>query len=305
MPIKLDQIKTLLVVAQLKSFAAAASKLNTTQPGVSSRIKSLERELGVKLFTRTTRSVELTPEGRQCIAYADKIIKYTSQLEEKFKGPEKLNGTFRIGVSDCIADTWLITLITHLDDEYPDLQIEIHMGQFFSFIEKLKKGDLDLALSGGSRDILNASNVSASYLGSMRYDWMCSGDCVNQYPKVLEPEDLQHERILIYHRETLLFQMAEAWFSSGGAKCERWNSFDTTHAIASQTIAGLGVGLLPRSLYEDLVADNKLKILPSQKSIPALHSYAMYIAPSSSAAHQAIVEQAVSLCNFEKIDGIL
>ena len=302
MSVTLDQIKTLIAVANLKSFAAAAVKLNATQPGISTRIKKLESALGVELFTRTTRSVELTREGHQCVIYAERIIKLAAQMEAEFKDPAKLSGIFRIGVSDCIADTWLNELIGHLDNMYPDLRVEVHMGQFFSFINELKNGSCDLVLSGGSRDILIANKISASYLGSMEYVWMCSSKHSKRYPGKIKPEDLQNERILTYHRETLLFHLMEEWFLRDDSKCERWSSFDTTTSIASQTLAGLGIGLLPKSIYANHITDKKLTILPSEYSFPPLHSYAMYISSTATAAHKAIVEQAVSISNFPKMN---
>ena len=86
----LDQLKALVWVARLKGFGAAAEKLNTTQPGVSVRIRSLENELGLILFERTTRSVRITPEGKKCLAMAERIL----ELTQDFKTSASSKDTF-------------------------------------------------------------------------------------------------------------------------------------------------------------------------------------------------------------------
>ncbi len=305
MPVTIDQIKALMSVAHLKSFAAAAERLNATQPGISYRIKKLEEELGVELFTRTTRSVELTPEGRRSLVHAERTLNSLAQMEAEFKDPTRFSGVFRIGVSDCVAETWLSDLMAHIDAVYPNLRPEFHSGQIFSFIEKLETGEFDLAFSGGSRNVLAAKNISSSYLGSLQYEWMCRGQDADKYNTKIRPEDLQTERIVTYHRDTLLFNLIEAWFAYGDTKFERWSSFDTTTSIASQTMAGMGVGLLPKTIYADQISEGKLAILPSAHPLPPLHYYAMYVSSTATAAHHAIVKQAVNISNFPKLKDMV
>ena len=67
--------KTLIAVAEERNFTKAADRLSLTQPAVSHQIKSLEDELGVKLFIRTSKSVRLTREGHAYIPYASDIVK--------------------------------------------------------------------------------------------------------------------------------------------------------------------------------------------------------------------------------------
>ncbi len=78
--IELKQLQYLTVCAELGSFSKAADKLYTTQPNVSKVIKSLEKELGVELFIRKQRGIQLTDKGRLICEQANKMLENMNQL---------------------------------------------------------------------------------------------------------------------------------------------------------------------------------------------------------------------------------
>jgi len=73
-------VEAFIVVTRLKSFRAAADKLHTTQPAISSRIAALEEELGVKLFERNSRAVTLTPQGSALLPLAESMLVLQQQM---------------------------------------------------------------------------------------------------------------------------------------------------------------------------------------------------------------------------------
>src|SRR4030095_13817809 len=101
----LEQIETMAWVARLRSFSMAAIKMNTTQPAVSKRVQELEKELGVLLFNRTQRHVQLTLKGRECLAYAEKIMAVVLDLKSHISAQHVVSGRVSLGVSELIAQT--------------------------------------------------------------------------------------------------------------------------------------------------------------------------------------------------------
>lgn len=85
-------LETFLWAARLSSFSAAAERLHTTQASVSNRIAALERELGVVLFTRDVRCVNLTPAGRLALQHAEKIVNLTGEFRQIVSNREALRG---------------------------------------------------------------------------------------------------------------------------------------------------------------------------------------------------------------------
>ena len=83
------QIKYVLEVGSSSSMREAARKLLVSEPALSSSIKELEEELGIRLFERTNRGISLTAEGRKFSGYADKVLRQYEALEERYLPRER------------------------------------------------------------------------------------------------------------------------------------------------------------------------------------------------------------------------
>ena len=79
------QMECFLAVAENLNFARAAEQLHVTQPAVTQQIHALERELNVKLFTRTTRTVKLTEQGRTFINDAQQMVAISERAKKRFE----------------------------------------------------------------------------------------------------------------------------------------------------------------------------------------------------------------------------
>src|SRR5262245_59039711 len=101
-------IETFYWVATIGNFHSAAERLNTTQPAISARIRALEQELGVELFDRTARSAKLNSAGRRFLAYAERFMALTNEIEQNFMSRDNVSRIVRIGVSETIANTWFM-----------------------------------------------------------------------------------------------------------------------------------------------------------------------------------------------------
>ena len=83
------QLSCFLAVANTLSFAKAAEKMNISQPAITHQIKALENELNVPLFRRTTRLVEITPEGQSFLSDAQSMVAIAAQAKLRFHNPEE------------------------------------------------------------------------------------------------------------------------------------------------------------------------------------------------------------------------
>lgn len=92
------QLECFLTVAEMLNFAKAAQFLNITQPAVTKQIKSLEDELGVRLFKRSTRNVELTNEGKLLINDAHIIINTSRRAKSRYTSGAELSQSLTIGI---------------------------------------------------------------------------------------------------------------------------------------------------------------------------------------------------------------
>lgn len=125
-----DNISDILVffaVARERSFTRAAAKLGMTQSALSHIIRSLEERLGVRLLTRTTRSVSPTEAGeRLLLNVAPRLEEIEAEIAAVSDLGDKPAGTIRITAIDLVVDTILFPRIAPLMPLYPDLHVEIN-----------------------------------------------------------------------------------------------------------------------------------------------------------------------------------
>src|SRR5713101_3132393 len=122
----LDHLLALIAVGRERSFTKAAAKLGVSQSALSHTIRELEARLGVRLLTRTTRSVSPTEAGERLLrTVGPRFEEIEAELEAVSELREKPAGTIRITAIDYAADTILWPKLTKFLREYPDIKVEI------------------------------------------------------------------------------------------------------------------------------------------------------------------------------------
>lgn len=170
-------------VAEHTSFSRASEELNITRPAVSQAITQLEEHLQVRLFSRTTRRVDLTPEGdlyyRHVIDILERMTLMKDQLKIPFNGPA---GRIRIEVCPSIAKNFLVPYILEFQEMYPHIDILLDAS---TSIVNFSESEVDFALQlGGSTQ----QDVISHEIGKINYVCCASPDYIrrNGMPKSLD-----------------------------------------------------------------------------------------------------------------------
>jgi len=143
----LDQLRTFVIAAELKSFTAAGDCLNATQSAVSLRIAKLERQLGRMLLARTPRAVSLTPEGSRFLDHARAVLEAHDAALAQLSGPEALEqSVLRLAVSDHAVGAALTAALRSLKASVPELAFEVTVGLSAEMRELYDAGDADVAI---------------------------------------------------------------------------------------------------------------------------------------------------------------
>ena len=144
---KLDLYKVFCMVGKCQSFSKAAKELYMTQPAVSQAVMQLERELNIRLFTRTYRGVTLTNEGKTLFEYANAAISLINVGEEKLLEIKNLTaGELKIGVGDTISRYFLLPYLQEFNEKYPNIKFKIINSTTSELCEILKSGEIDIAI---------------------------------------------------------------------------------------------------------------------------------------------------------------
>lgn len=266
-------LETFLWVARMKSFSGAAERLNITQAAVSSRIASLEQDLGVRLLDRSGREVKLTSQGLMALERAQAIVRLTQKFIADVSSPDSYRGTLRMGVIGTITHSWLVDLIDVARMRYPNVRFEIDNNTSFVVADLLARRELDLGLLMGpviGEDVFNTELC--------RY--VCMWVAAPDFPLAkgrLSLSDLARHPIISFPAAS----KPHEWLTRLLAPIETEEPLIYTSNSLAATIRmakdGIGVAVLPAVLVEDDLADGSLRMLDVAPAFPPLQVHASYV----------------------------
>jgi DNA-binding transcriptional LysR family regulator len=147
MSMELRHLRYFVAVAEELSFTRAAERLHLAQPPLSSQIKGLETELGLKLFERSTRTVKLTAAGRVFLDEARAVLLAAGRAEQNVrKASQGLIGPLRIGVLAPAATPKLARILRFYRQRYPGVQFFLHELTSIEQLQQLRADQLDVGL---------------------------------------------------------------------------------------------------------------------------------------------------------------
>jgi DNA-binding transcriptional LysR family regulator len=141
-----ELLKSFVAVAESGGFTRAAARLNSTQSTVSAQIQRLESGAGHPLFARSTRSVNLTPEGEVLLGYARTILRLNEDARLHLSGKRR-GGRLRVGAGEDLVG-WLPKILKAFSRQYPDVRIEVEIGIGMDLLRMMETRTLDLAIGG-------------------------------------------------------------------------------------------------------------------------------------------------------------
>ncbi|MDR0925830.1 MAG: LysR family transcriptional regulator [Hungatella sp.] len=145
----LKQLEAFVCVAEEKSFSAAAKKLYLTQPTVSAHISSLEKELGVRLFVRTTKDVELSQEGEMLYGNARRMLQLEKNILRDFTQKDlKTANKIIVGASTVPGQYILPQILSLFSRTYPGNQLELKEADSMEVVRLVQDGQVEIGFTG-------------------------------------------------------------------------------------------------------------------------------------------------------------
>ncbi len=143
----LRDLKYIVAVAETHHFGKAAGRCFVSQPTLSGQIKKLEKELGIVIFERTNRSVEITPVGAAIVAHARQMLEQADiirQLAQAHQDP--LAGPLRIGAIPTLSPYLMPLILMPLKKRYPQMKLVLSEELTDTLLERLRNHEIDAAL---------------------------------------------------------------------------------------------------------------------------------------------------------------
>lgn len=157
MDINYELYKVFYYVATLSSFSEASKKLFISQSAVSQSVKTLEKKLNQTLFIRSTKKVQLTPEGELLLRHIEPAVNFIQRGERQLLDTTPSAGQLRIGASDTICRYFLVPFIEKFHQAFPGVHIKVTNATSIRCVELLNNGQVDFIVA-------NAPNA---YLGNL------------------------------------------------------------------------------------------------------------------------------------------
>ena len=282
-PIALGQLRAFEAVARHLNFRAASEELSLTQSAVSRQIQSLEEEVGVALFLRHTRAVELTGAGAQLLRA---VLPSLERVDSAVRLIRRSAGRKSVAISTwaSFASMWLIPRLEAFQSAHPDIDIRIDTTDV---PVDLDTTDIDLALryATPAHAPLGAVRLFGEQLTPVASPWLLKSG-----PLLKKGEDLAHFALIeasdahrTQHLEWLTWRRWLEVHHFKQLEPKRWLYFNYAHQIAQAALTGQGVALSRMPLVADSLASGDLvEILPGMR-LESPMAYWMIVGPRSAA----------------------
>ena len=255
------QLSCFLAVCEYLNFAQAAEVLHVTHPAVSQQIKSLEKELGVRLFERTTRSVSLTEEGMAFFPDAQQIVAISERASKRFVGGlDKPIETLSIG---CYSFAYMLPLsnvLKRLRSIHPELHPNIQTIPFRHIYQRLENGDLDAVI--GFREAPGTKvNALFKEFAKVPVVCVCSGSHPLAKAKEICLEDLKNEKLVLFTPPKGMIPIIRLQGQLMGQRPPSEFYFcESSESIMILVTAGYGISVLPDFLVPDIPDISKIPL---------------------------------------------
>lgn len=264
-PISAGHLRAFEAVARHLNFRAAAEEMALTQSAVSRQIQSLEEEVGVSLFLRHTRAVELTSAGAQLLLSVQQAL---PRIDMAVRQIRQSAGRKSVALTTfaSFASMWLIPRLEAFQRDNPEIDIRIDASDIAI---DLDVADVDIALRYGPPEGMppGAVRLFGETLTPVASPWL-----IKSNPPIKTPADIARFTLIEAgdaHRTHLEWLTWRRWFEVNGlerAQPKRWLYFNYAYQMVQAALTGQGLVLARSSLIAESLANGDLiEVLPQHR----------------------------------------
>jgi len=234
----LTDLRIFRSVVEQGGITRAAETLNRVQSNVTTRVRQLEKDLGVDLFIREGKRLHLSPTGKVLLDYADRLLDLAQEARDAVhEGAPR--GPFRLGAMESTAAIRLPRPLSAFYRRYDEVKLDLHTGTIAELCAGVTTGELDAALVAEPID-------DAAFDKALIYDEALAIVAHADHAPIRSARDLQRETILAFEHGCPYRLRMQQWLAHGGVMPGRIVEMSSWHAIIGCTVARMGVSVLPR-----------------------------------------------------------
>ena len=255
---QLDDLFAFVAVARERSFTKAAAKLGVSQSALSHTVRELEARLGVRLLTRTTRSVAPTEAGERLLqTLAPRFEEIEAALSAVRELRDKPAGTIRITATEFAIDTVLLPKLTKLLRDYPDIKVEMIVDYGLTDIVAQQ---YDAGVRSGEQ--VAKDMIAVRIAPDMRMAVVGAPSYFKTHPEPKKPQDLLAHNCINLRLPT--YGSLYAWeFEKGSrelrVRVEGQLIFNGTGQLLNAALTGCGLAYVPEGMVQAHIGKGRLR----------------------------------------------
>ena len=240
-----------MAIAEEQSFTRAAQRCFVVQSALSRQIKSLESELGVRLFARTSRKVEVTPAGEAFVKQARLCLQAAERAKASAAAAHgQIRGSLTIGVIPTVTAVDVAAVLGAFRRSYPEVGVHVRTGGSDEFLRRIAAGQLDVGLLGLAEGV-TPQGVQTRKLSRERLVAVLSKGHRFAGRRRLRLEDLADEPFVDFPEGSSGREQSDLTFDRAGLRREVSFEVNTADLLTGLVRQGLGVALVAPSVARE------------------------------------------------------
>lgn len=264
--IHLEWYRIFMETARHGNFTKAAQNLHITQPSVSYAIRQLEETLGIQLFQRLSKGVELTEEGRVLLNYVEQSLALLESAQKHVSGMKRLSaGELRIGAGDSLIKHLLLPYLNMYHREHPGIRIQLSHGKTPEIAKRLVEGIIDCAIVHMP---VHEPQLEVRTLAEVQHCFVV-GEAYKAYADiVMKPEELIELPLVLGSPGSSTRGFVEQWLAVKGLRAKPDIELGNIDLIAEFAVQGYGAAFINRSFVQKELRAGKLYEIRLSDELP-------------------------------------
>ncbi|WP_053219990.1 LysR family transcriptional regulator [Virgibacillus senegalensis] len=270
-----DALRTFITVAETKNFTKTAEKLHISQPSVSLHIKNLEKEFQTELFVRTPKQFHITPTGDLLYHRARQIVQIYEQTKQDILAHHHaIQGELKVGASFTIGEYILPGLLVDLQKQFPNLELQITIGNTEEIVKSVRDLKVDVGLIEGQT---NEKELTVEPFKEDRLCIVAGTDHPLARKDKVTIHDLQNQIWITREIGSGTRAYMDHVLRSLGIKVKAKHSISSSQGIKEFIIEGTGLSLLSASVIDRDIKEQNLSIIkldghPFKRTLSCIYS---------------------------------
>lgn len=253
-------------VAEFENISQAAEQLGYAQSTVTTQIRQLENELGVKLFDRLGNHIYLTESGNSFLHYTEQILFLMDRAKGDLNGNHVPGGILKIAGIHSLCASILPQLIKEYKQEYPEVKIEVAIGSIRDVLEQVKTGSVDLGLYMEFAE--RTDDFVVAYEEKNPLLFLCGKDSRLCRKQDITLENIASEPFIATEKECCCHKKMKQLFFDKQLEPNIYFETDNTEIIKKFVENNIGITVLPELAVRTELCEHKLVKVDIDMTIP-------------------------------------